>query len=264
MSTCSGLTHFASHSMNTHLKNTFSNFAAVVAVGSRAIGGLARGLVAGFLLAAFAANAWSQNTDATGAHEARVEAVRLAMQADTAEEAVADATEQVLGLISAGQIYAETDPERFYREVEEVIAPMVDFPRFARNVMGPAHKAASDAQRNDFSEVFKWTLVRTYALALTEFRDGKVQVVPPRRPHRDADKVKVVQEVLFRGRTYTAVYLMGRGEDRVWHVQNIIIEGVNIGVNFRTQFASALRTNQGNIDAVIDTWGDSGDAQNAG
>ncbi|MEM7096873.1 MAG: ABC transporter substrate-binding protein [Pseudomonadota bacterium] len=187
----------------------------------------------------------------------RVTAVEAALQAQTPEAAVEGATVHVLDLISAGQEYAADEPERFYREVEALIDPMLDFKRFARNVMGPAYKKATPEQRERFSEVFRWSLVRTYALALTEFRDGEVDVLAPRRPHRDANKAKVIQEITYKGRTYTAIYMMQRGKTSNWRVQNIIIEGVNIGVNFRTQFSAALRSkeNGGDIDKVIDSWG---------
>lgn len=193
------------------------------------------------------------------AESTRVMAVRGALQMESAQDAVEGATREVLALISEGQTYADADPERFFTEVEALVAPMVDFPRFARNVMGPAYRKATADQRQRFADVFKWSLVRTYALALTEFRDGEVRVVPPRREARDPDKVKVVQEVTFRGRTYVAVYQMRRGKDRQWQVQNIIIEGVNIGVNFRTQFAQALRAEDSKdtnvaIDGVIASW----------
>ena len=90
-------------------------------------------------------------------------------------------------------------------------------------------------------------------------------MLAPRRPHKDENKAKVVQEVTYKGRTYTAIYMMQRGKTQNWRVQNIIIEGVNIGVNFRTQFSSALRSKEsgGDIDKVIDSWGNVLDASDA-
>ena len=126
-------------------------------------------LLAGLCLL-FSLNVAAQGVD-------RVTAIQTALQAETAEAAVEGATVHVLDLISDGQAYANEDPERFYREVEALIDPMLDFKRFARNVMGPAYKKATQDQRERFAEVFRWSLVRTYALALTEFRDGEVEVL---------------------------------------------------------------------------------------
>ena len=83
-------------------------------------------------------------------------------------------------MIESGREYAEDDPERFYIEVEALLQPLIDFPRFARNVMGAYYRKADDAQRERFAESFKWSLVRTYALALTEFGGGEIEVLEPR------------------------------------------------------------------------------------
>ena len=42
------------------------------------------------------------------------------------------------------------------REVEAVLAPVVDFPGTARSVMAVHYKQASEEQRARFAEVFKW------------------------------------------------------------------------------------------------------------
>lgn len=183
--------------------------------------------------------------------------VEAATQVESAEEAVQLATEEVLALIQSGQSYAEEDPERFYVEVESLLAPLIDFPRFARNVMGAYGRGASDAQRDQFAESFKWSLVRTYSLALTEFHEGEVSVLPPRKPPRDPSKVSVMQEIKYEGKVYQVVYLMRRGAEG-WRVRNMIIEGVNIGLNYKSQFASAMKdpNNDGDLDRVIAAWSD--------
>jgi len=181
--------------------------------------------------------------------------VASALQADTAEEAVRLATDEVLALISEGKDYAEADPERFYNELEGLLRPMIDFPRFARNVMGPYYRVATPAQRERFTESFKWSLVRTYALALTNFSGGEVNVLPPRDAPRDPDKVNVTQEIVYEGKAYMVVYRMLRREES-WSVSNLIVEGVNIGLNYKSQFAAAMKDPQygGDMDAVIDAW----------
>ena len=181
--------------------------------------------------------------------------VEAAVRAETAEEAVRLATEEVLNLIEQGKTYADAEPERFYKEVESLLRPMIDFPRFARNVMGPYYKVATPEQRERFAESFKWSLVRTYALALTEFSDGEVNVLPPRRPPSNPDKVNVTQEIMFEGKAYMVVYRMRR-DAAAWNVSNLIVEGVNIGLNYKSQFAAAMKDPQyaGDMDAVIDAW----------
>ena len=179
-----------------------------------------------------------------------------AINAPTAEQAVELATQEILKLIESGREYAEDDPERFYIEVEALLRPLIDFPRFARNVMGAYYRKADDAQRERFAESFKWSLVRTYALALTEFGGGEIEVLEPRRPPRDPNKVGVTMEIQQNGNVYVVVYQMQRDASQAWRLRNLVIEGVNIGLNYKSQFAAAMKdpANGRDLDAVIDAW----------
>jgi len=58
------------------------------------------------------------------------------------------------------------------------------------------------------------------------------------------------------GKVYPLSYSMKQNKDGVWKLRNIIISGVNIGLTYRNQFASAMRdsANGGDLDKVIDGW----------
>ena len=191
--------------------------------------------------------------------------VEQAIHADTAEQAIDLATGEILELIKEGQAYIDDEPERFYAEVEGLLRPLIDFSRFSRNVMGPYYKAASAEQRERFSDSFKWSLVRTYALALAEFRDGEVEVLPPRRPPSNPNKVNVTMEIKLEGKTYVVVYRMQRGKAKTWRMQNLVVEGINIGLNYKSQFAAAMKDPQyeRDLDAVILAWTQMIDSENA-
>lgn len=181
--------------------------------------------------------------------------VTKAMQAVTAEEAIEVATTEVFDLISTGAEYVDEDPERFYGEVHELLDPMIDFKRFARGVMGVWYKKATPEQFERFSESFKWSLVKTYAAALTEFSGGDVRVLPPKRRPTNPDKSLVTMEVDYQGKTYVAVYDMRRKAE-TWQLVNVSIEGINVGLNFKSQFDSAMKGPKygRDLDRVIDAW----------
>lgn len=54
--------------------------------------------------------------------------------------------------------------------------------------------------------------------------------------------------------SYTIQFSLRRADDGQWQVRNIIMNGVNIGLTFRNQFASAMDTTGGDLDEVIDDW----------
>lgn len=203
-----------------------------------------KGTFIALLAASILTPAWASNV------------VEQAIRSDTAEQAVEIATEEILQLIHAGQAYVKDDPERFYTEIEGLLRPLIDFRRFARNVMGPYYRSANTEQRARFAESFKWSLVRTYALALSEFGNGEVDVLPQRRPPSDPNKVNVSMEIKHGGKIYVVVYRMRRGKEQTWRMQNLVVEGINIGLNYKSQFTAAMKDPQwgGDMDAVIDAW----------
>ena len=173
-----------------------------------------------------------------------------------AELLVSQGTNAVLEVIDDATAYVDEDPERFFVAVEAVLNPVIDFPRFARSVMAAYYRDATLEQRQRFAEGFKWSLVRTYALALTEFSDGEVKIIPSERPPRRPDRASVKQEIRSSGEVYPVVYSLAFDEETGWKVRNIIINGINMGLTYRNQFASAVQNPEygGDMDQVIDGW----------
>jgi phospholipid transport system substrate-binding protein len=187
-------------------------------------------------------------------------AVSAASAAPTDARATVQATtDQLLAVIKEGKTYADADPERFYKEVQQVLDPAIDFDTFARGVMAVYGKKATAAQRDQFEATFKTGLIRTYAKALLSFTNEKISVLPADRPQTQPDKDSVKTEIVSKeGKVYPVIYSMRLGKDGKWRVYNIIINGINIGLTYRDQFASSMkaRDNHGNIDAVIKAWGE--------
>jgi phospholipid transport system substrate-binding protein len=210
-----------------------------------------------------AEQAASAEADAVESAEESVEEAteegRELAQAESATDMVRDTSDAVLELIAEGKGYAKEDPERFYREVEALLSQVVDFESFARSVMSVHYRDATPAQRERFAGAFKWGLVRTYALALTEFSDGKVVVPPPDKPPRNPKRQTVKMEIHTKaGQIYPVLYSVTQEDDGTWAVRNLIVNGINMGLTYRSQFNGAMSDPKygGDLDKVIDGWGE--------
>ena len=181
---------------------------------------------------------------------------RAAQFESAPHQLVAETATDLLRLIEEGRGYADSDPERFYSAVEALLAPVVDFEGFARRVMSAHYKAATAEQRQRFAETFKWGLVRTYSLTLTDFTGGEVIVVPPDGPPRHPRRRNVKMEIHHGGEVYPVLYAMTQSADGGWRIGNIVIAGVNIGLTYRSQFKSVAADARygGDLDQVIDAW----------
>ena len=148
----------------------------------------------------------------------------------------------------------EEDSELFIQEISNAFSPIVDFQRIARNVMGKYYKVSTSSQRERFSEAFRASLLNTYSKTLIEFKDEKIVVLPPKNKSKSPNKVKVGIEIITSSRSYPGVYSMYLDKNNEWKIINIVINGVNLGLTFRSQFYSLMDKNNNDISVVIDKW----------
>ena len=147
----------------------------------------------------------------------------------------------------------EEDSELFIQEISNAFSPIVDFQRIARNVMGKHYKVSTSSQRDRFSEAFRASLLNTYSKTLIEFKDEKIIVLPPKNKSR-SNKVKVDIEIITSSKSYPGVYSMYLDKNNEWKIINIVVNGINLGLTFRSQFYSLMEKNNNDISKVIDKW----------
>jgi phospholipid transport system substrate-binding protein len=184
----------------------------------------------------------------------------------TAYDVVQDTTTKVMDVVAAADAYVETDAERYYRQIQELLDPLIDYRGFARKVMGPY--ASSDRYRSldeegrqklkdqldRFTAVMRGSLVRTYSKGLLAFGGSRIELVPP---DTDAGSSVVSLRQLIhadRQQPYVVMYQMGREDSGNWKLSNVIIESVNLGEVYRDQFLASAREQDGNLDTVIENW----------
>ena len=151
------------------------------------------------------------------------------------------------------QLFLE-DPDLFTQEISDAFSPIVDFERISRNVMGKYAKQATSKQMKAFSEAFEKSLLDTYASTLVEFKDEKINVIPPANPIKSANKARVNIEIVTSSSVYPGRYSMYLDKENNWKIINIEINGMNLGKIFRNQFYSLMEKNDADIDLVIEKW----------
>ncbi len=150
----------------------------------------------------------------------------------------------------------EEDPEAFYNVMDETLNQFVDFRRIAARVMGRYARQTTPEQRDDFVERFKRSLFDAYAQALVNANDFEMKVRDAEIMANNEDRASVQMDVISSGGDrFSITYSMYKNNDGRWLMENVIVEGVNIGLAFRDRFAQEMEQNRGQIQAVIDGWG---------
>jgi phospholipid transport system substrate-binding protein len=180
----------------------------------------------------------------------------LAALAAEPDEVVGTVSEDILGIIAEHRDSYDENPDAYYAAMDERMAEFVDYDAIARAVMNQYWDDATPAQRERFVATFRRSLVRSYARALMEFEHERIEVLPVLDEHRRGNRALVRMEITgTNGRSYELRYSMAESSEGAWQVRNVIVDGVNLGVTYRNQFASAMQSPEGGtIDAVIDSW----------
>ena len=162
--------------------------------------------------------------------------------------------EDIVAVIIAKQGQYEEDPEEFINAISLSLQPLVDFKRISRNVMGKYYKDANKTQIEKFNKVFKSTLLNSYSKTLAEFKDERIIVSKETKKSSKGNREKVFLQIFTSTKVYPATYDMYLNDQGQWKLINIVINGVNLGLTFRNQFYSLMKSESNDIDLVIEKW----------
>jgi len=72
----------------------------------------------------------------------------------------------------------------------------------------------------------------------------------------DADDRASVNQTITdkKDQTYLVQYSLHKVKDGSWMIANVVVEGVNLGQTYRSQFAEAVENHGGDVDYVVDNW----------
>lgn len=176
----------------------------------------------------------------------------------SASESVNEGVQAVLDIVRKYEGKSdEASRQAYLAEVTEVLEPIIGYSVIARRVMGDAYEQATPEQKVRFFEVFKRSMVNTYAGGIYAFGAYQVNLLPSQDDKKDTVRnSRVYMEVVSpEGPKYSlvqSVYYSKPADD--WKMQNAIFNGINLGVTFRTQFEQVYSQAKGDLDLAIAEW----------
>lgn len=178
-------------------------------------------------------------------------------EAEELREYVDNSTQKLVDKLNSERGLYSKDPEAFYRKMDEALSDFVDFRRIAARVMGRYARQTTPEQRDEFVVKFKRSLFDSYAQALVSAEEFEINVQGATINPQDSSRASVQMEVVTAsGNRYPVTYSMYKTDSGQWMMENVIVEGVNIGLAFRDRFSQEMEENRGQVQAVIDGWGD--------
>jgi len=156
--------------------------------------------------------------------------------------------EDVLAIVKSDADIQAGDQAKIFALAEEKILPNFNFVRVSRLVLGKNWTRATPEQQASFQGEFRTLLLRTYAIALSKYKNQEIEFLPLRMAE-GAKTASVKTKIIQSGAQPIAVdYRLAR-EGEVWKVYDIVIEAVSLVTNYRGQFSQEIRQN--GLDSLI-------------
>ncbi len=146
----------------------------------------------------------------------------------------------VIAILHDPQYKAEGTKSAQRDAIWKTVKPMFDFVEISRRAVARDWRRFSDTEKATFSDVFAQFLGNTYIDKIQgEYHNERI-VYLGQAFH--SDRYAEVKTHLVRETLETPVnYRLIKHQDGQWRVYDIIVEGVSLVKNYRTQFASILK-----------------------
>jgi phospholipid transport system substrate-binding protein len=165
--------------------------------------------------------------------------------ADVFVKGIAD---DVLAIVKTDKDIQSGDQDKIFALAEQKILPNFNFEHVCRLVLGKNYSKATKEQQDAFQREFRSLLIRTYASALSKYRNQTIEY-KPLRDAGDGSGVVVKTQIIQSGAQPISVDYTLEQIDNTWKVYDIVIDGVSLVTNYRGQFGNEIR--QSGMDGLI-------------
>jgi phospholipid transport system substrate-binding protein len=133
----------------------------------------------------------------------------------------------------------ETSSDEKRTQLEKIVYANVDFPTLSRLVLARNWRRLNDAEHDEFMKEFKRHLSVTYGKNIDNYKNEDVAIIGDREEIRGDH---TVQTKILRGGGSQDVqvdYRLRKFDDH-WRIIDVIVEGVSMVANFRSQFQEII------------------------
>jgi phospholipid transport system substrate-binding protein len=166
--------------------------------------------------------------------------------ASEARDALENTINQVLTELKKPAMRDPAGRPAVLANIEKIIKQLFSFDELSMRTVGPKWKSFSPEQKTQFRTAFEG-LLRTRYLNSMDGYDGEKITYTGETASTKGDKVEIQTVVESEGKAVPVAYRMLKA-DR-WLVYDVIIEGVSLVQNYRSQFQSIL--DKDDVDTLI-------------
>jgi len=123
--------------------------------------------------------------------------------------------------------------------IHKIIERNFDFALMAKDSLGPAYERLSGGQRQQFTQTFSYLFQDSYTRLVINFL--KKENIQYGRETAEGDKARVETTIARTNENIPVTYLM-HTTPQGWILYDVMVDGVSILQNYKTQFGQVIRT----------------------
>lgn len=154
-----------------------------------------------------------------------------------AEDRLKAAVKEVLALAAEA-----SNPSDLARDLRPVLLKNICFDAMTRRAVGPGWRQLTGPQQEKAIGLFTTLVIRTYGDKFTPGERPNIQFKPASTPA--PGRVEIPTTILYQGSRYEVVYRLEEAED--WRITDVVIEGISLVANYRSQFDAAFKKDGAN------------------
>ena len=143
--------------------------------------------------------------------------------------------DQVMGLQNDPAQSSQTRSQAIHKIIERNF----DFALMAKDSLGPAYERLSGGQRQEFTQTFSYLFQDSYSRLVLNFL--KKENIQYGRETTEGDKARVETAIVRTNENIPVTYLM-HPAPQGWILFDVMVDGVSILQNYKTQFAQVIHT----------------------
>ncbi|HMK56441.1 MAG TPA: ABC transporter substrate-binding protein [Dissulfurispiraceae bacterium] len=157
--------------------------------------------------------------------------------AESPMEAVKGQVDKVLEVLRDPSLKSEAGKKVKTKKVRAIADGMFDFTEMSKRTLALNWRKFNLQQQAEFISLFKDLLSDTYAEKITSYTDEKISFT---KEARLTENTVEVQSIVLRKTQEIPINYRAINENGKWLVYDVVIEGVSLVNNYRTQFREAL------------------------
>ncbi len=147
--------------------------------------------------------------------------------------------DEVIRIVSSKDLKKPQNEGKRRAELKKSIGSIFDYGRMAKLTLAAHWKKRTPAEQKAFVPLFESLLENSYARKIESYNNEKIVYLRENQEGSDAEvKSKVITS---KGEEYSLDYRLTKQGNK-WMVYDVVIEGVSLVANYRSQFNRIIQT----------------------